>query len=86
MGNAAGGGLEQDPADGREARNSVGAASGMSDPAPVVQKKQPAVPKLPVPPEEELEERFNAVLVSSCTRGHTLGVFQCQLGESRWCK
>lgn len=62
MGNAAAGGLEQEPAEGREARNSVGAASGMSDPAPALQKKQPAPPKLPMPPEEELEERFNVVL------------------------
>ncbi|KAM3597884.1 uncharacterized protein V6R79_010690 [Siganus canaliculatus] len=62
MGNAAAGGLEQEPAEGREARNSVGAASGMSEPTPVLQKKQPAAPKLPMPPEEELEERFNVVL------------------------
>ncbi|XP_029013886.1 formin-like protein 1 [Betta splendens] len=62
MGNAAGGGLEQEPGDGREARNPAGAAAGMSDPAPLVQKKQPAAPKLPMPPEEELEERFNVVL------------------------
>uniref|UniRef100_UPI0037E7F2BE formin-like protein 1 n=1 Tax=Semicossyphus pulcher TaxID=241346 RepID=UPI0037E7F2BE len=62
MGNAAAGGLEQEPAEGREARNSVGAASGMSDPAPTLQKKQPAPPKLPMPPEKELEERFNVVL------------------------
>lgn len=59
MGNAAAGGLEQEPAE-----NSAGSASGMSDPAPVLQKKQPAPPKLPMPPEEELEERFNVVLVS----------------------
>ncbi|XP_042360198.1 LOW QUALITY PROTEIN: formin-like protein 1 [Plectropomus leopardus] len=62
MGNAAAGGLEQEPAEGREARNSVGGASGMSDPTPTLQKKQPAPPKLPMPPEEELEERFNVVL------------------------
>ncbi|KAG7243532.1 hypothetical protein INR49_011088 [Caranx melampygus] len=63
MGNAAAGGLEQQPAEGqREARNSVGAAPGMSDPTPALQKKQPAPPKLPMPPEEELEERFNVVL------------------------
>lgn len=59
MGNAAAGGLEQEPAE-----NSVGTTSGMSDPAPALQKKQPAPPKLPMPPEEELEERFNVVLVS----------------------
>uniref|UniRef100_A0A7N6AGU8 Formin-like 1a n=1 Tax=Anabas testudineus TaxID=64144 RepID=A0A7N6AGU8_ANATE len=62
MGNAAAGGSEQEPAEGREGRNSVGAASGMSDPAPTLQKKQPAPPKIPMPPEEELEERFNVVL------------------------
>ncbi|XP_056258602.1 formin-like protein 1 isoform X2 [Seriola aureovittata] len=63
MGNAAAGGLEQQTTEGqREARNSVGAASGMSDPTPTLQKKQPAPPKLPMPPEEELEKRFNVVL------------------------
>lgn len=61
MGNAAAGGLEQEPAE-----NSVGAASGMSDPTPTLQKRQPAPAKLPMPTEEELEERFNAVLVSGC--------------------
>lgn len=66
MGNAAAGGSEQDPAEGREARSSVGAASGMSDPTVTLQKKQPAPVNLPMPPEEELEERFNVVLVSSC--------------------
>ncbi|XP_029294123.1 formin-like protein 1 [Cottoperca gobio] len=62
MGNAAAGSLEQEQTEGREARNSVGGASGMGDPAPTLQKKQPAPPKLPMPPEEELEERFNVVL------------------------
>lgn len=62
MGNAAGGGLEQEPAE-----NSVSTTSGMSDHAPALQKKQPAPPKLPMPPEEELEERFNVVLVSAWT-------------------
>ncbi|XP_056263803.1 formin-like protein 1 isoform X2 [Pseudoliparis swirei] len=60
MGNAAAGVSEQEPFEGREARNSVGGASGMSDPTATLQKKQPAPPKLP--PEEELEERFNVVL------------------------
>ena len=72
MGNAAAGSLEQQPAEGREARNSVGGAAGMSDPTPTLQKKQPAPPKLPMPPEEELEERFNVVLVSGCTGGKIL--------------
>lgn len=64
MGNVAGG-LEQEQAEGREARNSVGAGSGMSDHTSTLQRKQPAPPKLPMPPEEELEERFNVVLVSN---------------------
>ncbi|XP_069004810.1 formin-like protein 1 [Embiotoca jacksoni] len=62
MGNAAGGALDYEPADGREARNSVGASSTMSDPTPTLQKKKSAPPKLPMPPEQELEERFNVVL------------------------
>ncbi|XP_072224881.1 formin-like protein 1 [Leuresthes tenuis] len=62
MGNAAAGGLEQESAEGREARNSVGAASTMNDTPLTLQKKQSAPPKLPMPPEEELEERFNVVL------------------------
>ncbi|MEQ2296663.1 hypothetical protein AMECASPLE_026888 [Ameca splendens] len=62
MGNAAAGGLEQEAAEGREARNSVGAVSAMSDPTLSLQKKQSSPPKLPMPPEEELEERFNVVL------------------------
>ncbi|XP_070407475.1 formin-like protein 1 isoform X2 [Nothobranchius furzeri] len=62
MGNVAVGGSEHEPTEGREARNSVGAASTMSDPTLTPQKKQPAPPKLPMPPEEELEERFKAVL------------------------
>lgn len=71
MGNAAPGGLEQEGTEGREARNSVRSASGMSDPTPALQKKQPPPPKLPMPPEEELEERFNVVLVSFCTGDKT---------------
>lgn len=61
MGNAAAGGLEQETAE-----NSAGTTSAMGDPAQFLQKKQPAPPKLPMPPEEELEERFNLVLVSIC--------------------
>ncbi|KAM6957584.1 formin-like protein 1 [Aplochiton taeniatus] len=60
MGNAAGG-MEQEPTEGREAQNSVGAGSTMSEPTPS-QKKPSAPPKLPMPPEDELEERFNVVL------------------------
>lgn len=58
MGNAAAGGLEQESAE-----HSVGGTAAMSDPVPTLQKKQSA-PALPMPPEEELEKRFNAVLVS----------------------
>lgn len=79
MGNAAAGGLEQPSGEGREARNS---ASGTSDQAPTLQKKQPAPPKLPMPPEEELEERFNVVLVSGCTgfkKAHTLTTHENRL-------
>lgn len=61
MGNAAAGGLEQETTE-----NSVGTTTGMGDPAQFLQKKQPAPSKLPMPPEEELEERFNLVLVSNC--------------------
>ncbi|CAN9505508.1 unnamed protein product [Ophioblennius macclurei] len=62
MGNAAAGGLEHEASESREARASVGTASTMSDPTPTLQKKQPAAANLPMPPEEELEERFNMVL------------------------
>ncbi|XP_029945357.1 formin-like protein 1 [Salarias fasciatus] len=62
MGNAAAGGLEHEPPESREARNSVGTASTMSDPTPTLQKKQPAAANLPMPPEEELEQRFGVVL------------------------
>ncbi|XP_073713232.1 formin-like protein 1 [Misgurnus anguillicaudatus] len=55
MGNAAGG-LEQD-----EGQETKGSTSGMN-PTPSQIKKKSAPPKLPMPPEEELEERFNAVL------------------------
>lgn len=64
MGNAAPGGQEQEPAQGRETRISV-SASTTSDRMPTIQKTSP--PKLPMPPEEELEERFNVVLVSGYT-------------------
>lgn len=73
MGNAVGG-IEQ--ADGREAKHSVGSGTGLSDPTPTLQKKQPAPPKLPVPPEEELEERFSVVLVSGRTGGEKHHAYQ----------
>lgn len=58
MGNAAGG-LEQ-----MEAQEAKGSTGG-SNPIPSTPKKKYAPPKLPMPPEEELEERFSVVLVSS---------------------
>lgn len=73
MGNAAAGGLEQETAE-----NSPGTTSGMGDPVQFLQKKQPAPPKLPMPPEEELEERFNLVLVSNCGNNcHFLDIICC---------
>ncbi|XP_057673867.1 formin-like protein 1 isoform X2 [Corythoichthys intestinalis] len=62
MGNA--GGSEQEAsAEGRESRSSVGTSAIMSEPgAPTLPKKQSAPPKLPLPAEDELEERFKVVL------------------------
>ncbi|XP_072299092.1 formin-like protein 1 isoform X2 [Eucyclogobius newberryi] len=62
MGNAPVGSVEQDPSERREARSSVGTSCvGMGD-STLSLKKQPPPPKLPMPPEEELQERFNMVL------------------------
>ncbi len=58
MGNAAGG-LEE--VDGPEVKGSTGGSTV----APSPPKKKCAPAKLPMPPEEELEERFSVVLVSS---------------------
>ena len=61
MGNVAAGALEQGRA---EARTPV-EVGDMGDPTPTLQKKKKTAPvKLPMPPEEELDERFNKVLVS----------------------
>ncbi|XP_037544693.1 formin-like protein 1 [Nematolebias whitei] len=84
MGNAAAGGLEQEPADGREARSSVGAASTMSEPTLTLQMKQPAPPKLPIPPEEELDERFNAVLSSMNLPPDKLKLLSQYDSEKKW--
>ena len=54
MGNAAGG---MDVSPGREVKGPKSSFSPGS-------LKQPHVPKLPLPPDEELEERFSLVLVS----------------------
>jgi len=76
MGNAAAAGAgtgaagpDQGRAESREPKNppAVAAAGGtISDHTPILQttKKQAAAPKLPMPPEDELEERFSMVLVS----------------------
>ncbi|XP_028311559.1 formin-like protein 1 [Gouania willdenowi] len=64
MGNAVAGAMEQEPPEGREARSIAGTTLAMSDPSSTLQKKQHTAPKLPMPPEEELEERFNVVLSS----------------------
>lgn len=61
MGNAAAGSVEHDPSQKREARGSISCA-GTGDSTLSPQKKQPPPPKLPMPPEEELQERFNVVL------------------------
>lgn len=72
MGNAAAGGLEQETSE-----NPAGTTTGMGEPAQFA-KKQPAPPKLPMPPEEELEERFNLVLVSNCKNNcHVLNINLC---------
>uniref|UniRef100_A0A3Q4MX81 Formin-like 1a n=1 Tax=Neolamprologus brichardi TaxID=32507 RepID=A0A3Q4MX81_NEOBR len=84
MGNAAGGGLEHEPAEGREARNSVSAASAMNDSAPTLQKKQPPQPKLPMPPEKELEERFNTVLSSMNLPPDKLQLLSQYDNEKKW--
>ncbi|KAG7459683.1 hypothetical protein MATL_G00213250 [Megalops atlanticus] len=55
MGNAAG---STEPPSGQEPRSTVAVPS----PSPL--QKQPASPKLPMPAEDELEERFNVVLSS----------------------
>ncbi|XP_062388254.1 formin-like protein 1 [Sardina pilchardus] len=61
MGNAAGG-LEQ--TGGPETRSSTSGLAGVAGvtPTATVRKKAAAPPKLPMPPDEELEERFNVVL------------------------
>ncbi|CAL1587723.1 unnamed protein product [Knipowitschia caucasica] len=61
MGNAAPGGVEQESGERREV-GSPGGISGTGTGESTLQKKQPPAPKLPIPPEEELQERFNMVL------------------------
>ena len=64
MGNVAAGALEQDRGEGRDVRSPV-EVGDMSDPTPSPKKKKTAPLKLPMPPEDELDERFNMVLVSN---------------------
>lgn len=59
MGNVAGG-LEQPE----------GTEAGVHPTMGTIKKKTPT-PKLPIPPDDELEERFNVVLVSDGERKHT---------------
>ena len=81
MGNVVGGSEQQEVAQGhrpshRESKNSVSS----SDPTPpTFQKKQPAPPKLPMPPEQELVERFNVVLVSHWLAVYKLEKLLCQM-------
>lgn len=63
MGNASGG-LEQ--VEGQEAKGSTGG----SNVTPSTPRKKCAPAKLPMPPEEELEERFSVVLVSFFIHRH----------------
>ena len=63
MGNVAAGAQEPDRSEGRDVRSPV-EVGDMSEPTPTLQKKKTAPLKLPMPPEDELEERFNMVLVS----------------------
>ncbi|KAI4878563.1 hypothetical protein NFI96_021151, partial [Prochilodus magdalenae] len=57
MGNAVGGPEQPEGSDGR-------ALAGGANPTPGTPKRKTAPPKLPMPPEEELEERFSVVLSS----------------------
>ncbi|XP_053707786.1 formin-like protein 1 [Synchiropus splendidus] len=82
MGNV--GGSEQEPTEGQEGRNSVGAASGMTDPAGTPQKKQPTPPKLPMPSEKELEDRFNEVLSHMNLPPDKLNLLSQYDNEKKW--
>lgn len=52
-------------------------------PVATVPQKQSAVPKLPMPPEEELEERFSAALVSDDVQQLTFHVSVNVEGKTR---
>uniref|UniRef100_A0A672R951 Formin like 1 n=1 Tax=Sinocyclocheilus grahami TaxID=75366 RepID=A0A672R951_SINGR len=77
MGNAAGG-LEQ--VDGPEAKGSTGG----SNTAPSTPKKKCAPAKLPIPPEEELEERFSVVLSSMNLPPDKMKLLSQYDSEKKW--
>ncbi|KAK7167967.1 hypothetical protein R3I94_002126 [Phoxinus phoxinus] len=77
MGNAAGG-LEQ--MEGQEAKGSTGG----SNPIPSPPKKKCAPPKLPMPPEEELEERFSVVLSSMNLPPDKMKLLSQYDNEKKW--
>ncbi|KAK0142669.1 Formin-like protein 2 [Merluccius polli] len=80
MGNAAAGGQEQERAEVRSPME----VGDMSSPAPSLQKKQSAAPKLPMPPEDELEERFNMVLSSINLPPDKLQLLSQYDNEKKW--
>lgn len=69
MGNVAGP-LEQTEGQENSTSGVTGVTAGVT-PTATVRKKPAAPPKLPIPPEDELEERFNVVLVSSDLHANT---------------
>ncbi|RXN18348.1 formin 1 [Labeo rohita] len=77
MGNAAGG-VEQ--VDGPEAKGSTGGTNA----APSTPKKKCAPPKLPMPPEEELEERFSVVLSSMNLPPDKMKLLSQYDNEKKW--
>ncbi|KAI7803152.1 putative formin-like protein 1 [Triplophysa rosa] len=77
MGNAAGG-LEQ--MEGQESKGSTGGIY----PTPSIPKKKSAPPKLPMPPEEELEERFNVVLSSMNLPPDKMKLLSQYDNEKKW--
>ncbi|XP_051569948.1 formin-like protein 1 [Myxocyprinus asiaticus] len=77
MGNAPGG-MEQ--VEGQEARSSTGGINS----TPSILKKKNAPSKLPMPPEEELEERFNVVLSSMNLPPDKMKLLSQYDNEKKW--
>ncbi|KTG44662.1 hypothetical protein cypCar_00005051 [Cyprinus carpio] len=77
MGNAVGG-LEQ--VEGQETRGSTGGSNA----APSTTKKKCAPAKLPMPPEEELEERFSVVLSSMNLPPDKMKLLSQYDNEKKW--